>query len=79
MSYLSVIDLACAEQSIQRVIPGDDESSDIDKELPRNVEEYEEEVDRGESQKGVHLGDRCLLFKVVEHRVLGKLYVDSRS
>ena len=72
---MSVVNLACAEQSIQRVVPWDDKSSNIDEELASNVEKYEEEVDSGESQEGVHFGDRCLLLKVVEYGVLGKLHV----
>jgi len=75
-SYLSIIDLACAEQSIQRVIPWDDKSSDVDQELASNVEEYEEEVHCGQPQKGVHFGDRCLFLKIVEDGILGELQED---
>lgn len=78
-SYLSVIDLACAEQSIQRVIPWDDKPSNVDEELASNVEEYEEEVDRSQPQKGVHFGDSCLFLKIVEGGILGKLQDDPTS
>lgn len=76
---MSIVNLACAEQGIQRVVPWDDESGDVDEELASNVEEYEEEVDSSESQKGVHFGDGSLFLQVVECGVLGKLHVDCTS
>lgn len=44
VTYLSVIDLAGAEQSAQRIIPRDDKPGDVDKEFPSDVEKDEEEV-----------------------------------
>ena len=70
---LSVINLAGAEQGVQRVVAGDDEASNVDKELASNVEEDEEEIQAGETQDGVGLGDGGLLLKVVECGVLGQL------
>lgn len=43
-TYLSVVDLAGAEQGVQRVVAGDDEPSNVDEELAGNVEKDEEEV-----------------------------------
>jgi hypothetical protein len=70
---LSVIDLAGGEQSVQGVVAGDDESSNVDKELASNVEEDEEEVEAGETEDSVGLGDGGLLLEVVEGGVLGEL------
>jgi hypothetical protein len=72
-TYLSVIDLAGGEQSVQRVVAGDDESSNVDKELASNVEEDEEEVEAGKTEDSVGLGDGGLLLEVVEGGVLGEL------
>jgi hypothetical protein len=72
-TYLSVIDLAGGEQSVQGVVAGDDESSNVDKELASNVEEDEEEVEAGETEDSVGLGDGGLLLEVVEGGVLGEL------
>lgn len=44
---LSVINLACAEQSLERVVTGNDESGNVDEEFSSNVEEDEEEVKAG--------------------------------
>jgi hypothetical protein len=73
LTNLSVINLAGAEQGVQRVVAGDDKASNVDKELASNVEEDEEEVQAGETQDGVGLGDGGLLLEVVEGGVLAKL------
>lgn len=70
---LGVIDLAGAEESLERVVTGNDESSNVDEELSGNVEEDEEEVETSETKDHVDLGDRRLLLKVVECGVLGQL------
>jgi hypothetical protein len=72
-SYLSVVDLGSGEQSVQRVVTGDDESSNVDKELASDVEEDEEEIEASEAEDGVGLRDGGLLLEVVEGGVLGKL------
>jgi hypothetical protein len=72
-TYLSVIDLASGEQGVQGVVAGDDESSNVDKELASNVEEDEEEVEAGKTEDSVGLGDGGLLLEVVEGGVLGEL------
>lgn len=73
LTNLSVINLAGAKQGVQRVVAGDDKASNVDKELASNVEEDEEEVQAGETQDGVGLGDGGLLLEVVEGGVLAKL------
>jgi len=73
---LSVIRLANSEQGLKRVVTWDDKSSNICEELPTNIEEDEEEVGCDQSEKGIDLGDRSLLLKVVEKRVLGKLLIN---
>jgi hypothetical protein len=78
-TYLSVIDLASGEQSVQGVVAGDDESSNVDKELASNVEEDEEEVEAGETEDSVGLGDGGLLLEVVEGGVLGELHDSAVS
>lgn len=70
---LSVVDLARGEQGLQRVVAGNDEASNIDKELSSNVEEDEEEIETGKAEDHVDLGDGGLLLKVVEGGVLGQL------
>jgi hypothetical protein len=72
-THLSVIGLGSGEQSVQGVVAGDDESSNVNEELAGNVEEDEEEVEAGETEDSVGLGDRGLLLEVVEGGVLGKL------
>lgn len=72
-THLCVIDLAGAEQRVQRVVAGDDKSSNVDEEFASNVEEDQEEVKTSKTENGVDLGDRGLLLEVVEGGVLGKL------
>ena len=43
-SYLCVINFACAEQRMQRVISGNQEAGEVDQEFPANVEKDQEEV-----------------------------------
>ena len=71
---MSIVNLACAEQCLQRVIPWDDKSCDIDKEFPSDVEKDKEEVNSDQAEEGVNLRDRRLFLEVVEYRVLGKLW-----
>jgi hypothetical protein len=76
---LRVVNLARAEQSVQRVVAGDDEAGNVDEELSSDVEEDEEEVEAGETEDYVDLGDGGLLLKVVEGGVLGQLEHDIVS
>lgn len=43
-TYLSVVNFAGAEESVQRVVAGDDESGNVDEELAGDVEKDEEKV-----------------------------------
>ena len=70
---LSIIRRACTKQSLERVIPWNDKTSKVGQELTTKVEEDEEEVYSNNSQKSVNFRNRGLLFKVVEHGILGKL------
>jgi hypothetical protein len=54
---LGVVDFAGAEQGVEGVVAGDDESSNVDEELASNVEEDEEEVQAGEAKNSIDLGD----------------------
>jgi hypothetical protein len=76
---LCVIDLAGAEQSVQRVVTGNDEAGNVDEELSSNIKEDQEEVKAGKTKDHVNLGDRRLLLKVVECGVLGQLEHDMVS
>lgn len=73
---LGIITLSDTEESLERIIPRDYETSDIGKELTTDVEEDEKEVGRDQTEECVDLGDRSLLLEVVQDRVLGKLSVD---
>ena len=70
---MGVIGLARGEESLERVVAGNEEASKVDEELASNVEENEEEVEGTETEDDVDLGDGALLLKVVEGRVLGQL------
>ena len=70
-AYLSVIDLAGAEESAQRVVSRDDKASNVDEELASNVEKDEEEVQASKTQDCIHLGHGGRLLEVVEGGVLG--------
>jgi hypothetical protein len=76
---LGVVDLAGTEQGVERVVAGDDESSNVDEKLAGNVEENQEEVEADEAEDGVDLGDGGLLLKVVEGGVLGQLDCNTVS
>ena len=73
VTHLSVVDFAGAEQCGQRVVAGNDEAGDVDKKGTGNVEKNEEEVEARQSEHGVDLGHRRLLFEVVEGGVFGQL------
>jgi len=72
---LRIIDLAHAEQGLERVIPWDQESGEVHKELAANVEEDEEEIARDQPKDSIGLGDRGLLLQVVQDGILGKLLI----
>lgn len=72
-AYLSVVDFAGAEERIQRVVARNDETGNVDEELAGNVEEDEEEVQAGETENSIDLGDGGLLLEVVEGGVFGQI------
>lgn len=76
---MSIICFAHAEQGIQRVISWDQKARKVDKKLAGNIEEYQEKVDRNETEKGIDFGYRGLLLEVVKRWVLGKLWNDMIS
>ena len=73
-AHLGVINFACTEQSFQGVVPWDKESGKVHKKVSGDVEEDKEEVDADETEKGVDLRHRGLLFEVVEHWIFGQLF-----
>lgn len=70
---LGIIGLAGREDSFERIVSGDDETSKVGKDLSSEVEENEEEVEADNTKDGVDLGDGCLLLEVVEDLVLRQL------
>lgn len=71
---LGVVGGAGSEQGVQRVVGGNDKPSKVGEQLAAEVEDDEEEVESGEADDGVGLGDTGLLLKVVEGGVLGELW-----
>jgi hypothetical protein len=69
-AYLSIVSLAGAEQSFQRVISRNDEAGEVDEELASDVEEDEEEVQGEKAEDDIDFGNRRLALEVVEGRVL---------
>lgn len=72
-SHLSVIRGSGGEESLKRVVAGEEETGKVDEELASDVEENQEEVHSSQTQDHVDLGNGGLSLKVVEHRVLGQL------
>lgn len=76
---MSIICFAHAEQGLQGVISWDQKACNVHKELAGNIEEYQEKVDRNETEKGIDFGYRGLLLEVVERWILGKLWNNGIS
>jgi hypothetical protein len=76
---LSIINLATAKPGLERVVPRDDEASEVDEELASDVEEDEEEVESDEAEEDIDLGNVGLLLEIVEDRVLAKFLIDLRD
>lgn len=70
---LRVVRGAGGEESIERVVAGDDEASQVGEELATEVEDDEEDVDDNEADEGVGLGNADLRLNVVQGGVLGEL------
>ena len=75
---MGVICLARGEESLHRVVAGDDKTGKVDEKLASNVEEDEEKVQGGNTKDDIDLRDRGLRLEVVEGRVLGELQLVSR-
>jgi len=73
MAYLGIVGFAGAEECLEGIVSGNDETGKVDKEIAANVEEDEEEVEADKTKEGVDLGDAGLLLEVVEGRILGEL------
>lgn len=78
-TYLGIIGLGVAEESLERIVAGDGEAGDIDEELSGNVEKDKEEVESSDAEDGVDLGDVGLLLEVVEDRVSGELQTSGSA
>lgn len=72
-AYLSVINLAGAEQRFEGIIARNEEAGKVHKELASNVEKDQKEVDPDKPKESIDLGYGGLLLEVVEHGVLGQL------
>jgi hypothetical protein len=70
---LGVISLAHGEDGLHRPVGGQHKASGVHEELAGNVEEDEEEVEGGEAEDDIDLGDGGLLLELLELRVLGQL------
>lgn len=64
---------AGGEEGLERVVTGEEETGEVDKELSGDVEEDKEEVNSNEAKDDIDLGDVGLTLKVGKDRVLGKL------
>lgn len=73
-THLSVIGFTGSEESLKRVVAGNQETGKVNEELASDVEEDKEEVDADQTQDRIDLGDVGLALQVVEDGVLGKLY-----
>lgn len=70
---LGVICLAGGEESTKRVVSRNHETRNVGQQLTTEVENDQEEVERSEAEHSVGLGNRGLLFEVVQGRVFGEL------
>lgn len=73
---LGVIFLVGREKGPQGVVPRDDEASEVGEELTTEVEDDEEEIEGGEADDGVGLGNASRLLEVIEGGVLGELLIE---
>jgi len=73
---LSVIRLPNTEECVKGIVSRYHKSSNIGEELTGNVEEDEEEVECAQAEESVNLGNRGLLFQIVQNRVLRKLLIN---
>lgn len=73
-THLSVIGGTGSEESLKRVVTGNQETGKVDEELASDVEENQEEVDANQTQDRIDLGDVGLALQVVKNGVLRELY-----
>jgi len=73
---LGIIGLGRGEKGLQRIVPRNDEASDIGEKLTSQVENDKEEVQRGKADNRIGFGNRSLLLKVIERRIFGELSVE---
>jgi hypothetical protein len=76
---LSVVRLVGTEESGKGEVSREDEARNVGQELAAEVEDDQKEVERAQAEHAIGLGDRGLLLEVVEHRVLGELFIDLRN
>jgi len=76
---LSVVGFAHAEESLERIVTRDNESSKIGQQLSSDIEEDEEEVDSDKPEEAIDLGKSGLLLKVIQDLILGKLLINCSN
>ena len=72
-SYLSIIDLAGAEQGIQRIIARHQKAGEVDQKGTADIEEDQKGVEAEQSEDYIDLGDSRLLLKIVKGRPFRQL------
>lgn len=70
---LGIVLLGLGEQGAQRVVGRNHETSKVCEKLATNVEDDQEEVESGNTDDGIGLGNTNLLLEVVKGGVFGKL------
>jgi len=76
---LSVVDLVRTEKSVQGIVAGKDKTGEVNEEFTSDVEEHQEEVEAGQAEYCVDLGDAGLPLKVIQYLVLRQLLVELRD
>lgn len=76
---MSIISFAGRKESLERVVAGKDEASEVDQEATSKVKEDEEEVQAAETEDHVDLRDTGLLLEIVEDLIFRELsYIISK-
>lgn len=70
---LGVVLLGVGEQGAQRVVARNHKTGKVCEELATNVEDDQEEVESGNTDDGIGLGNTNLLLEVVKGGVFGEL------
>ena len=74
---LCIVRFADTEKCFQRIISGNDETSQINEKRPSNIEKDQEEVETDKAEEDINLRNTGLLLKIVESRILGQLSRES--